>query len=419
MSAAIQSIDDLLQDALLAAELFALDPPQLGGMVIKAHAGPVRTRYLEFIRSRLAQGRPFRKLPLSIQDERLIGGLDLAATLNTGRPVLSRGLLAEVDNGILLVPMAERMSPALAARLASVMDRGQVLIAREGLTAEIPAAFGLMLLDESVQDDERVPIELVDRLAFHVDLQQISHAALDQAIDFFEGALMASAVHLSARDAQEVSDDITQALCATAMALGIDSIRAAIFARRVAELAGRWFGHAQTDKEDAELAARLVLAPRATVIPQAPPAQEDPPEEPPPPQDQDTEAQDKENDESNPQDLENLDDVVLEAARAAIPAGLLAQLLSDQRMFARGGGSGKSGALKKGGARGRPLGSRQGMPQGRARLSIIDTLRADGAQAVILGCTELAMLVGPADTDMPLFDTTALHGEAALAWLLA
>ncbi len=376
MSAATQSLDDLLQDALLAAELFALDPTQLGGMVIKAHAGPVRTRYLEFIRSRLAQGRPFRKLPLNIQDERLIGGLDLAATLNSGRPVLSRGLLAEVDNGILLVPMAERMSPALAARLASVMDRGQVLIAREGLTAEIPAAFGLMLLDESVQDDERVPIELVDRLAFHVDLQQISHAALDQAIDFFEGALTASSVVLSARDAQEVSDDITQALCATAMALGIDSIRAAIFARRVAELAGRWFGHTQTEKEDAELAARLVLAPRATVIPQAPPAEEAPPEEPPPPQDQDTEAQDKENDESKPQDLENLDDVVLEAARAAIPAGLLAQLLSDQRMFARGGGSGKSGALKKGGARGRPLGSRQGMPQGRARLSIIDTLRA-------------------------------------------
>jgi len=52
-------------------------------------------------------------------------------------------------------------------------------------------------------------------------------------------------------------------------------------------------------------------------------------------------------------------------------------------------------------------------------LGMIDTLRADGAQAVILGCTELAMLVGPADTDMPLFDTTALHGEAALAWLLA
>src|SRR5574343_971933 len=40
-------------------------------------------------------------------------------------------------------------------------------------------------------------------------------------------------------------------------------------------------------------------------------------------------------------------------------------------------------------------------------LGMIDTLRADGAQAVILGCTELAMLVGPADTDMPLFDTTA------------
>ncbi|MBU3725145.1 MAG: magnesium chelatase subunit D [Burkholderiaceae bacterium] len=396
MSAATQSLEDLLQDALLAAELFALDPTQLGGMVIKAHAGPVRTRYLEFLKSRLAPGRPFRKLPLSIQDERLIGGLDLAATLNAGRPVLSRGLLADVDNGVLMVPMAERVSPALAARLASVMDRGEVLIAREGLSAEIPAAFGLLLLDESVQEDERAPVELVDRLAFHVDLREVPHAALDAAIAFFTEALAMSAgaaqlgadrsatdaeavptaVRLSAQDAQEISDDITKALCATAMALGIDSIRAAIFARRAAELAGRWFGHAHTEKEDAELAARLVLAPRATVIPQAPPEEPEPPEEEPQQQQDDPKDQQQDADESKPQDLENLDDVVLEAAKAAIPAGLLAQLLSDQRMFARASGSGKSGALKKGGSRGRPLGSRQGMPAGRARLSIIDTLRA-------------------------------------------
>lgn len=373
MSAATQSIEDLLQDALLAAELFALDPGYLGGMVITAHAGPVRTRYLDFIESRLGQGRPLRKLPISIQDERLIGGLDLAATLRAGRPVLSRGLLADVDGGVLLVPMAERMSPALAARLASVMDRGRVLVAREGLSAEMPACFGLILLDESVQDDERIAPELRDRLAFHVDLRQVPHAALDAAIDFFLGALAAAAD--LARDRQEVSDEITQALCATAMALGIDSLRAAIFSRRVAELAGRWFGHPQTDKEDAELAARLVLAPRATVIPQAPAAEQDQQESPPNPQDQDPVDQEAENENSSPQELEDLDDVVLEAARAAIPAGLLAQLLADQRMSSRGG-SGKSGAVKRGGVRGRPLGARQGMPQGRARLSLIDTLRA-------------------------------------------
>lgn len=51
--------------------------------------------------------------------------------------------------------------------------------------------------------------------------------------------------------------------------------------------------------------------------------------------------------------------------------------------------------------------------------AIIAALHADGAEAVILGCTEIAMLIGPADTGVPVFDTTALHADAALAWLLS
>ncbi|WVN41497.1 magnesium chelatase subunit D [beta proteobacterium MWH-UniP1] len=371
-----------MQDALIAATLFARDPSLLGGMVIKAHAGPVRDRYLDFLKSHIAPGTPFRKLPLSIQDERLLGGLDLSATLNAGKPVLSKGLLAEVHGGVLLVPMAERMSGPLAARLASAMDRGQITVQREGLSAEMPAEFGLVLLDESVADDERVPVELLDRIAFHVDLREVSVSQAENDIKFFEEALSGSqaddaALHVSRTDPQEVSDELTQALCATGLALGIDSIRAVILARRAAELAGKWFGHAHTEKEDVALAARLVLSPRATMMPMDP--QEAPPEEPPPPEDSQEPPPDDQNDqdESKPQeDLENLEDVILEAAKAAIPAGLLEQLLSDQRLMARSSGSGKSGAQKKGGSRGRPLGSRQGLPGGKARLSIIDTLRA-------------------------------------------
>lgn len=51
----------------------------------------------------------------------------------------------------------------------------------------------------------------------------------------------------------------------------------------------------------------------------------------------------------------------------------------------------------------------------RARfLSIIDALAQRGAQGVILGCTEIGMLVQPSDTTVTLYDTTALHVEAAL-----
>ena len=51
-------------------------------------------------------------------------------------------------------------------------------------------------------------------------------------------------------------------------------------------------------------------------------------------------------------------------------------------------------------------------------LAIIDSLHAQGAQAVILGCTEIAMLVSQDDTQVPLYDTTALHAQRAVAWAL-
>jgi aspartate racemase len=54
----------------------------------------------------------------------------------------------------------------------------------------------------------------------------------------------------------------------------------------------------------------------------------------------------------------------------------------------------------------------------RAYLTIMDKLVARGAQAVILGCTEIALLVQPAHTAIPLYDTTALHARAAVEWAL-
>jgi aspartate racemase len=45
---------------------------------------------------------------------------------------------------------------------------------------------------------------------------------------------------------------------------------------------------------------------------------------------------------------------------------------------------------------------------------IVQDLARDGAEAVILGCTEITMLLKPADVEIPLFDTTRLHAEAAV-----
>jgi aspartate racemase len=52
-------------------------------------------------------------------------------------------------------------------------------------------------------------------------------------------------------------------------------------------------------------------------------------------------------------------------------------------------------------------------------LEIIDTLRAKGAQGIILGCTEIPLLIGPEDTDIPLFNTTKIHAEKTVELALS
>jgi aspartate racemase len=51
--------------------------------------------------------------------------------------------------------------------------------------------------------------------------------------------------------------------------------------------------------------------------------------------------------------------------------------------------------------------------------SVMARLVAEGAEGIILGCTEIGLLVGAADATVPLFDTTRLHAEAAVAAALA
>jgi aspartate racemase len=49
---------------------------------------------------------------------------------------------------------------------------------------------------------------------------------------------------------------------------------------------------------------------------------------------------------------------------------------------------------------------------------VIEALAARGAQAVILGCTEITLLIKPEDSVLPVFDTTALHAQAAVEWAI-
>ncbi len=344
------------QDAQHAAALLAVDPAGLGGASVRAGHGPVRTRWLALARASLPDGAPWRKVPLTITDARLLGGLDLAATLAAGRPVAERGLRAEAAGGALLLPMAERAPAGLAARLAAALDTGATLLA----------------LDEGAADEERTPPLLLERLAFHLDLSAIGARELDETPSDPD-RMAAARLHLPTVQAD---GDIVQALCATAAALGVASVRAPLFALRAARAAAALAGRDVVTTEDAALACRLVLAPRATRMP----VQEQPPDVPPDTQDQrqdDPAPPDPGPDTAAADDATApgaLDDLLLQAARAALPAGLLALLqLRALRQPARA--AGVSGASQSG-RRGRPAGVRAGDPRGAERLNLIETLRA-------------------------------------------
>ncbi|QDM15653.1 MULTISPECIES: magnesium chelatase subunit D [unclassified Tardiphaga] len=353
-------------DAVLAAQLFAVDPGI--GLLLRVRAGPVRDRLLAALKAALPAGQPFRQLPLHIADSRLLGGLDLDATLRAGRPVAERGLLAEAHGGVVMLAMAERVPPSTMVHLTAAMDSGEALVERDGLSLRWPARFGVVALDEGI-DDEAAPAALRDRLALHLDLDDMP------VRDAEEFALAGEETDVARRRLPGIAtqDEQTSALCHAAAALGIVSLRAPMLALRVARASAAWYGHAEVEQDDIARAARMVLAPRALVLPpQTEPGQE-PDQQPPQDPSKDTSS---EHDEPQQPDLDRaLDEVILAAARAAIPPGLLAALQAEAGAR-RSRSAGKSGAMQKSGQRGRPNGTRRGELRGGAKLNVIETLRA-------------------------------------------
>ncbi|WAC73205.1 hypothetical protein OU995_00150 [Roseateles sp. SL47] len=232
-----------------AAWLLAVDPAGLGGLVLRGSASPVRDAVLADLRQALPPGTPWRRLPLQVDDERLLGGLDLGLSLAAGRPVHQAGLLAEAAGGVLLLPMAERAEAGLAGRLAAHLD------ACAGLC--------VLALDEGLDEDEALPASLSERLGLMVTVTMTVMGSGAMPLP----DLLAARARLPA---VPCDPEVVQALCATAAALGLNSMRTVWQAWCAARAAAALEGRAAVSQADAELAARLVLAPRARTLPQSP-----------------------------------------------------------------------------------------------------------------------------------------------------
>lgn len=354
-------------DAVAAAQLFAVDPSGTGGIGLRSRAGPVRDRWFAMLRHDLPPTCPLKHAPINIADGRLLGGLDLNATLLAGRPVAERGLLAEADGGVLVLAMAERMASAATVHVTAAMDSRETLVERDGLSLRMPASFGVIAVDEGL-DDEIAPAALRERLAFHLDLNEIGIRDADEYAPNVED------IEDARRRLPSILTDGSQieALCTAASALGIVSLRAPLLAIRVARASAALAKHEKLEQDDIALAARLVLAPRALVFPQA----SEVPPEPPPEQPLESEADNGSKDDQSPDIDRALDEVILAAIQAALPLDVLSALRAGSLGRSRSRSSGKAGALQKSGTRGRPNGVLRGELRAGAKLNVIETLRA-------------------------------------------
>ena len=391
-----------------ALALFLVDPIGLGGVILRGPPSPTRDRWLANLAACLDSAP--RRLPPGIDDARLLGGLDVAATLAAGRPIAAGGLLAEADGGVVVVPMAERLGDGLAGRLTAVLDTHEVVVERDGATARSAARVALVLLDEGIED-ERVPEALAERLALHVEHDD---GVADQADISAARAVLANIAPPSA--------SVLAAICATAAAIGVDSARAVVFALRAARASAALAGRTEIGETDVALAARLVLGPRATRLPPESQA-EDQSESPPPP----PEAPGDGEDEDTPPDPDVLTEIVLAAVRAALPKDLLASGRSpkSRRRNVPEGGRG-SGERRASWRRGRPSGTRTGMPGGGKRLALAATLTAAAVWQRARGAVAGRVLIRPGDLRIRRFETRAettvivavdASGSAALARL--
>lgn len=382
--------------ALLVAHILVSDPHGFGGIILRARAGPVRERWLHYLQTLAHQAglkTPLRRIPLGISDENLLGGLDLEATIHTGKPVFRSGVMANSDRQILLLPMAERVDVNVVSRISMALDQGLLRLERDGQSHLLPCHFGVVALDEGIEAEERANIKLQDRLAFHLSLDEIHWHDLpvneDGLIDVNASQREQISTQVVDTDNYVLTDEQWLAIAETAMYLGVHSVRALHYAAKTAVYLAAMQGADQISDSHLSEAIALVISPRATQLPSAesaptdtdlendaerdePPEQNNVPEnnveqpqapaETPPPE--------------NQQDVvEEIEDSVLEAAKAAIPADLLSELLKGSLIQNQKAFGGKTGARKIGRLRGRPLGSIPGNPHAGMALSLIDTLR--------------------------------------------
>ena len=356
---------DLAKQALM---LLAVDP-SLGGVVVPAAVGSGKSTLARAFADILPEDTPFVELPLNVTEDRLIGGVDLEATLAKGERVVQHGVLSSAHGGVLYVDSLSLLDSSAVSHIMDAMSRGAVLVEREGLSEVHPSEF--MLIGTYDPSDGEVRMGLLDRIGMIVPfntqndyrarklivncvLGKNSSEDTEDELKMLKGLIEAAKEQLPL---VSMTKEQMQGLVQSAVSLGVEGNRADVFAIRAAKASAALAQRADVDEDDLKLALKLVLVPRATRMPQQEEEEvpdEMPPDEDMPPDTPESEDQDTPEDSSDPNEEEEqeetpdmIEELMMEAVETELPDNIMNISLAAKRK-------------SKSGSRGEALNNRRG-----------------------------------------------------------